>query len=230
MSTLYLIPARAGSKGLPGKNIKLLHGKPLLYYSIDFARIFSADSHICVSTDSDQIIKAAKDYGLDVPFKRPTELASDLAGSREVILHALNYFGNLGRNYKTVILLQPTSPFRNQRHIREMINIFDDSIDMVVSVKESRENPYFSLFEEVSGFLTLSKKSSFLRRQDSPKVYAYNGSVYIINSKSLHNENLNEFDKVKKYIMDDVHSLDIDTNYDWLIAEMIVEKGLWLNP
>jgi N-acylneuraminate cytidylyltransferase len=101
---------------------------------------------------------------------------------------------------------------------------------MVVSVKETHHNPYFSLFEENNdGFLKISKPSHFTRRQDAPKIYAYNGSIYLINGDSLKQTNFSEFKRVRKYIMDEIHSVDIDTSFDWLIAEAILQKSLW-NP
>ncbi|HEY0740062.1 MAG TPA: acylneuraminate cytidylyltransferase family protein [Chryseosolibacter sp.] len=227
MSTLFIIPARGGSKGLPGKNIKELSGKPLLEYSIDIARACTTDDHICLSTDSEEIIKVARDYGLNVPFNRPAELASDTAGTREVILHALDHYKNKGMDYDRLVLLQPTSPFRRKQDILEMQHLFSPALDLVVSVKEADKNPYFSLFEENGeGYLTLSKPSQFTRRQDSPKVYAYNGSVYVINAQSIRNSNFNQFTKIRKYVMDEIRSIDIDTEFDWLIAKTIIENGL----
>ena len=114
MKSLFLITARGGSKGIPHKNIKPLNGKPLIYYAIDVARQFVEDEDICVSTDGDDIIKTVEDYNLKVLFKRPAELASDTAGSDEVILHAVQYYEALGRLYDNIVLLQPTSPFRTK--------------------------------------------------------------------------------------------------------------------
>jgi N-acylneuraminate cytidylyltransferase len=228
MTALYLITARGGSKGLPGKNIKLLRNKPLLEYSLEIARALSDDRHICLSTDDVNIRAVAENSGLSVPFLRPAALASDTAGSREVILHALDFYMEKGVIYDSVILLQPTTPFRSTSHILEMQQSYSPDLDMVVSVKESHHNPYFSLFEENSeGYLNLSKSGNFIRRQDCPKAYAFNGSVYIINAKSLRRQPLNQFTKVKKYVMDEIHSVDIDNQFDWWIAEMILQKSLW---
>jgi CMP-N,N'-diacetyllegionaminic acid synthase len=227
MKILYLITARGGSKGLPGKNIKLLGGKPLLCYSIDMARQLTTDNNICLSTDNDEIANTATAYGLQVPFTRPGQLSSDTAGSREVILHALEHYRQKGITYDLVVLLQPTSPFRSKYDLQQMIAMYEPSLDMVVSVKIPHHNPYFSLFEEnEAGFLELSKVNRAERRQDAPQVYAYNGSVYCINPASLNSKKLNEFRRVKKYIMDDVRSVDIDTQFDWYVAEMILEKSL----
>ncbi|MFA6275887.1 MAG: acylneuraminate cytidylyltransferase family protein, partial [Pedobacter sp.] len=129
MKTLYLIPARGGSKGIPKKNIKLLDGKPLIYYSIDIARKFAADKDICVSSDNDEIIDVVEKYGLAVPFKRPDHLSEDQSGSNEVLQHVITFFKNQGREYDNIMLLQPTSPFRTPKHIREILSCYEDDLD-----------------------------------------------------------------------------------------------------
>lgn len=227
MNVLYVIPARKGSKGLPGKNSKSLHGKPLVQYSIETALSLTSREHICVTTDSEEVIQIAENAGLKIPFIRPPHLASDNAGSREVILHAIEHYRNLGMNYDVVVLLQPTSPFRKKTDIEAMMLLFDDKTDMVVSVKESHDNPYYSMFEESSdGFLHLAKQGNFTRRQDCPSVYSFNGSVYIMRVSSYEKTAASEFQRIKKYVMDELYSVDIDNSYDWLIAEMILEKIL----
>lgn len=137
MKLLYLIPARGGSKGIPHKNIKQLSGKPLIAYSIDVARQLTDDCNICISTDDDEIIQVVTSYGLTVPFKRPDFLATDLAGTYEVILHAIGFYENLGISYDAVVLLQPTSPLRTAQQVMEAIGLYDKSVDAVVSVCES---------------------------------------------------------------------------------------------
>ena len=134
---LFVITARGGSKGLPGKNIKDLCGKPLIAYSIDVARAFVDDEHICVSTDSDEIKMVVENYGLSVPFLRPDYLATDTATSNDVLVHAVNFFKNLDRNYKKLVLLQPTSPLRTIEDVMGAIELYRDDIDMVVSVTKS---------------------------------------------------------------------------------------------
>ena len=223
MEVLYLITARGGSKGVPGKNIKPLSGKPLLWYTIDFARQFTSDDNICLSTDCDQIISSSKMVGLPVPFKRPERLAKDNSSSYEVILHALNFYKSKGKVFDAVVLLQPTSPFRKKEFLEEMFELYNQELDMVVTVKESHDNPYYSLFEEdVYGFLKKSKEGIFTRRQDIPKVYSLNGSIYLINVKSLLNSDFSDFTKIKKYVLNDFFSIDIDSQFDWVLAENLV--------
>jgi N-acylneuraminate cytidylyltransferase len=224
-STLFVIPARGGSKGIPGKNIKILGDKPLILYSVDFARQFAEDDNICVSSDDDTILKVVNDYGLATPFKRPAELATDTAGTYEVLVHALEHYERKGKKFDKLILLQPTSPFRNPEHYIKANELYNDDLDMVVTVSESKANPYFNLFEEdETGMLKKSKPGNYTRRQDCPKVYAYNGSIYIINAQSLQEQKLHEFKKVKKSIMPSEYSVDLDTEDDWMIAEYLLKR------
>ena len=225
---LVIIPARGGSKGIPRKNIKALNGKPLIEYTIDCARAIAPDKNICVSTDDDDIIDVVQAYGLHVPFKRPAELASDTAGTYEVLLHALDFYERQGYHFDMVVLLQNTSPFRTPDHVREALALYDDGLDMVVSVKECAANPYYCVFEEdKEGYLHVSKgEGNITRRQDAPKVYEYNGAIYVINPASLKQMPLNKFSKRRKYVMDELHSIDLDTMIDWQIAEMMLNEKM----
>lgn len=223
MKLLAVIPARGGSKGIPGKNIKPLNGKPLIYYTIEAARAVFEDHQIIVSTDEQAIIDVVEKTGLKVPFKRPAELATDEAGSYEVILHAMDWYEKQIAKVDAVVLLQSTSPFRTGQHIKEALDLFDDACDMVVSVAESKANPYYTLMEEGSnGWLTRSKQSAFTRRQDCPPVYELNGAVYVINRESLQLKPIHEMQKIRKYVMPAHLSIDLDTPMDWAYAELIL--------
>ena len=223
MKPLIVIPARGGSKGVPRKNIKVLGDKPLIQYTIDAAKGVFDDEFICVSTDDFEIKSVVEQLGLKVPFLRPNELASDTAGTYEVLLHAISYYESKGYFPDTLILLQPTSPFRTSAHIKEALKLYHESIDMVVSVKETKANPYYILFEEDSnGYLKKTKEANFTRRQDCPKVWEYNGAIYIINVKALKEKTISQFTKVCKFEMDETSSHDIDTLLDWKIAEIII--------
>ena len=224
MKPLVIIPARGGSKGVPGKNIKLLHGKPLLLYTIEAAAELFPLNQICISTDDPTIKAVAESAGINVPFLRPAHLASDQAGSYEVLLHALEFSEQQGYQPDTVVLLQATSPFRNAQHIREAMLLYSTQHDMLVSVKVSKANPYYNLFEEAdSGFLQKSKPSTYTRRQDCPEVYEINGAIYIIRASVLKEKPLSQMQKLGKYVMDELSSHDIDTPVDWLMAEKIAE-------
>lgn len=223
MRTLVIIPARGGSKGIPRKNIKQFDGKPLIYYTIDCARAICSDEDICVSTDDAEIISVVEKYGLKVPFVRPAELATDTAGTYEVLIHALDYYEKKGIHYDVVVLLQNTSPFRTPQQVKEALGLYRDDVDMVVSVKECAANPYYCVFEEnQEGFLHICKgEGNIFRRQDAPKVYEYNGAIYVMNAKVLKTTHMHKMQKRVKYVMDDLSSFDLDTMWDWKMAEMI---------
>lgn len=224
---LVIIPARGGSKGVPGKNIKPLGGKPLIYYTIEAAREVFPDDQILVTTDSEEIKECVEKTGLKVPFLRPPELATDTARTYEVLLHAIHYAESTRYKPDVVILLQPTSPFRTGRQIQEALSLFDDKCEMVVSVKETKANPYYTLREENSdGWLEKSKKGNFTRRQDCPKVYEVNGAIYVIRVEALKKQPLHQFQKVRKCVMDEMSSHDIDTDVDWLVAEALKNNQL----
>tara|TARA_B100000809_G_scaffold262326_1_gene313063 strand:- start:3307 stop:3999 length:693 start_codon:yes stop_codon:yes gene_type:complete len=223
--TLFIIPARGGSKGVPGKNIKLLNGKPLILHTIDIARKLTNDENICVSTDDLEYIQTIEEYGLKVPFKRPHHLATDTTSSEAVIRHALSHYNETGIYYEKIVLLQPTSPLRDENHINEALTSYTKKLDMLVSVKETSSNPYYVLFEEnKKGYLEKSKTGDFTRRQDCPKVWEYNGAIYVINVNSLQKKSISDFTKIKKYEMDDTSSIDIDTPLDWKIVELILNE------
>ncbi len=228
MKVLVVIPARGGSKGIPHKNIKPLNGKPLVCYSIDVARQFTSDDNICLTTDDDEIIKVVEDYGLKVPFKRPDYLATDTCGSNEVIRHAYKFYEQKGIHYDAILLLQPTSPFRKVEFLKEAVDLYDDNIDMVTSVKLSSCNPYYDGFEEDDeGLLQISKGDGTIeRRQDAPSVWQQNGSIYVINPKSLMEKGLSHFTRNRKYSMSELYSVDIDNPFDWKVAELVIYEKM----
>ncbi len=155
------------------------------------------------------------------------EFAQDHSANHDVLRHAVNFYKEQGKAYSTVIMLQPTSPFRTAKHIKEALALFQPGLDMVVSVKCSDVNPYYTLFEETTdGCLIVSKPSSFVARQECPPVYAFNGAIYIINIKSLMNAPLREFKKIRKYEMDPLVSIDIDTPLDLLWCEFLIFKNM----
>lgn len=226
MKTLYIIPARGGSKGIPGKNIKPLAGKPLIAYSVEVARQLAPDCDICVTTDDLEIIATVENMGLKVPFVRPAELATDHSGTYEVLLHALNHYEEQGISYDRIVLLQPTSPFRTVDDVNNCLKLYTPDIDMVVSVKQASANPYYNAFETgENGFLHISKgEGNYTRRQDAPPVWEYNGAVYVINAQSLRKMPLNKFPRRRMCEMSAEHSIDLDTPTDWLIAESILKS------
>ncbi len=224
---LVIIPARGGSKGIPRKNIKLLGGRPLIAYSIDIA-IQTADAeHIILSTDDEEIAEVARKCGLRVDYMRPAELAADTTPSRDVMLDAMNHAGQKDLRFDSIVLLQPTSPFRTLDDVKGAMNLYSPECDMVVSVVEAACNPYYDCFEADprSGFLHISKgEGMFTRRQDAPRAWQYNGAVYVINPRSLRQMPMGAFRKRVPFPMDRDHSLDLDTPADWFVAEALMAQ------
>ncbi len=231
MKPLYIIPARGGSKGLPDKNIRMLGGKPLIAWSIEAARqaALTLGGTIMLSTDSEKIALEAINAGVNVPWLRPAELATDTASSRAVMLHAMYMADAHGIEYDVVILLQPTSPLRTAQDILTAADIYSTSpgTDMVVSVCVSDDNPYYNLFEtDKAGNLHVCKGNGLLtRRQDAPLVYKYNGAVYVIRPESLRNKELGAFERRMPYVMPADRSIDIDSLRDLERAEEILRQG-----
>ena len=226
MKPLFVIPARGGSKGIPGKNIKPLGGKPLIAYSVEVARQLAPDCDICVSTDDQAIAHVVRQMGLEVPFMRPDYLATDNCGTYEVLLHAVKFFEKLGRRYDTMVLLQPTSPLRTADDVRRCLEAYTSDVDMVVTVVEAASNPYYNCYETDSdGFLHISKgDGSYVRRQDAPKAWEYNGAVYVINIDRLKQMPLSRFPRRRMVEMERSRSIDLDTPLDWLVAEAVVAQ------
>ncbi len=220
---LIVIPARGGSKGLPGKNIKNLCGKPLIAYSIDVARAITTDENICVSSDDKEIIDLVENYGLHVPFVRPAELATDTATTNDVLIHAINFYEKQGRKFNKLLLLQPTSPLRTVEDIKEAISLYNEDIEMVVSVTESHA-PAVLCNDNEEGFVELVFNKKASNRQVLPTYYEFNGAIYIINIHALKEKGLSGFTKRVKYVMDKESSIDIDDIYDFMLIELILNK------
>ncbi len=222
--TLFVITARGGSKGLPGKNIKDLCGKPLIAYSIDIARKFVDDENICVSTDSEGIKEVVEEYGLKVPFMRPDYLATDTATSNDVLVHAVCFYKDLGREYKKICLLQPTSPLRSVDDVKCSLDLFRDDIDMVVSVVKSHA-PAVLCADDENGFVQLVYNKNAEGRQQLKEMYEFNGAVYVINVESLLEKGMKNFSRKVKYVMSKEHSIDIDDIYDFKLVESIMKMS-----
>lgn len=222
---LFVIPARGGSKGIPHKNIKPFAGQPLIAYSLEAARALTDDAHIILSTDDERIAEVAKELGYDTAYRRPAELATDTAGSREVILDAMDNADAMGVEYDKVVLLQPTSPLRTVADIVKAIEAYDATpdCDMAVTVTEAACNPYYDCFEtDADGVLHVSKGDGTLtRRQDAPKAWQYNGAVYVMRPESVRQYALGAMPRRIAVEMPRSRSVDLDTPLDWTIAEMI---------
>ena len=224
MNYLFVIPARAGSKGIPGKNKKLLNGKPLISYSIECALDVTTPDKICVTTDDEDVIKIGLNQEVPAPFKRPAELSTDKASSFDVLKHALDFYEGKGEKIDAVVLLQPTSPLRNSTHLKEALAKYNNDIDMVVSVTKAVSKLIF--VENEFGFLEKEQNAAYYEmRQDAGNKYCFNGAIYIINANSLKNKKVTEYEKIVKYEMDEKSSMDIDTILDWEIVEFLMSKN-----
>jgi len=227
---LCTICARGGSKGVKNKNIRELCGKPLIAYTIEQAKSSNLFEHIVVSTDSDDIAKVAEQYGAEVFFKRSAELASDTVGKLEVIKDAFmrseTYYN---KTFNYLIDLDATSPLRN---VEDIINAFkqfkENNNDNLITVMPSRRNPYFNIVEvDNNGRVTLSKKydKPITRRQDAPKSYDMNASIYIWKRGVLLNENTLFLENTGVYIMPEERSIDIDSELDFKFVEFLMKEN-----
>lgn len=219
---LAIIPARGGSKRLPRKNLLDLCGKPLIAWSIEAALKSKYITKVIVSSDDEEILNIAKEYKADF-IKRPDELASDTATTFDALKHTLE---NVGK-YDYVVLLQPTSPLRSEKHINEAIELLEEkSADAIISVCEMEHSPLWSnILDEnldMSNFLrdeVLNKRS-----QDLPKYYRLNGAIYICKTeKLLENKGFFIKENIFSYIMKKEDSVDIDEEIDFIIAKEIKE-------
>lgn len=221
-----IIPARGGSKRLPGKNIKLLAGKPLLVWSIEAALDSGLFEHVYVSTDCEQIAQIAREAGAEVPFLRPEHLATDVATSNDVITHLVDYVEqHTHENVSVVALLQPTSPLRRSSHIKEAWQTFvEKEVDAVVSVCEL-EHP-FQLCNKLGpdhSMLGFIRDNNNKRTQDLEVYYRLNGAIYLFKRHLV--GNLAKIYSVPScaYIMDKWSSVDIDDEFDFFFASAIAE-------
>lgn len=227
---LCSICARGGSKGVKNKNVKLLHGKPLIAYTIEQAIASKLFDHIVISTDSDQIAEVGKQYGADVFFKRDSKLSSDTAGKLDVIKDALlKSEKHYGKKYKYHIDLDATSPLRNIGDIVESFKQFlKNKNDNLITAMPSRRSPYFNLVELDSlGKVALSKQTEItvVRRQDAPKTFDMNASIYIWTRNRLLNSNTLFSERTGLYIMPEERSIDIDTELDFKFVEFLMRNN-----
>lgn len=230
---LGIIPARGGSKGVPKKNVRLLGGKPLIAHTIE-AALESKIDRVVVSTDSQEIAEIASSFGAEVPFIRPSELATDTASSLSVLLHALHYMETVEQYpVKTVVFMQPTSPFRQSYYIDRGLEILSETgVDSVLGIVEVTEHPYFQYYlDNHQGLHELVEvENKPQRRQDLPIYYASNASLYITRRRYFHGvkDRSPVFDPLSMagLIMEKHHSVDIDTELDFLFAEVILKSGL----
>lgn len=220
-----VIPARGGSKGLPGKNIKKLLGKPLIAYSIEQARGSKYIDKVIVSTDSKRIAGLARRLGAQVPFLRPSRLAGDKSSTIDVLLHAIEWLEKREKfTFDILVLLHVTSPLRSVEDIDRSIELlFKKNTGNVFSVTEAHKNPYFNMVEfNKSGKVSLIKKGSYTNRQGAPKAFDINCSIYVWWKDVLKISKSLFSGMTRIYLMPKERSFDIDDYIDFKIVEMLL--------
>ncbi len=225
---LCVIPARGGSTGLPGKNIKQLMGKPLIAYTIEQAKKSKYIDRVIISTEDEHIAEISKDYNAEVPFKRPVELARDESGMIDVLLHAIKWMEDeVAYKFNILVLLHVTTPLRNTEDIDNCIELLvGENADNVFSVTEAYRNPYFNMVEVGSdNKVRLVKGGSFLTRQSAPEVFDMNSSIYVWWKDTLTEKKGIFLDKTRTYVMPRERSVDIDEPLDFRIARMLLRDG-----
>ncbi len=227
MRNIAIIPARSGSKGLPHKNIKKMCEKPLMAYSIEAALKSGKFDEVMVSTDSSEYARIAIEYGANVPFLRSEKMAGDTASSWDTVKEVLDNYKKMGKEFDNVCLLQPTSPLRDYEDIIGAFEVFEKEARVAtVSVCEMEHSPKWSnvLGEDrsLNGFI---EKNGANQRQKLDKYYRLNGAIYIVNVEELYKDDFLYRDGSVAYVMSNEHSVDIDGELDFIIAEAIMKKA-----
>jgi len=223
------ICARGGSKGVKNKNIRPLLGKPLIAHSILQAKASGLFEYVAVSSDSVDILNVAKEWGADYCIKRADDLASDHAAKHPAIQHCFKEVERLtALTFDTLVDLDVTSPLRSYEDIVNAVNLLEEhQINNVITGSPARRSPYFNLVElNDSGFVVLSKKleKSIVRRQDSPKCYDANASIYVWTRSGILNSNTVLNDDTMLSVMPESRSIDIDSELDFEFVQFLMQK------
>ncbi len=228
MRIIGVVPARGGSKGLPGKHVRLLAGRPLVAWTFDAARASRTLDRVILSTDDDAIAQVAREHGIDVPFMRPASLATDEASMLDVLLHAVSELTAAGDAPDAVVLLQPTSPLRTASHIDEAVRLLETSgADAVVSVVPvpHRFNPVSVMRLDGDRLVPAVDGPAVTRRQDKPLVYARNGpAVVAVRTRVLVDERSLYGRDTRALPMSEPDSVDVDTEWDLAVAELALAR------
>lgn len=230
MNTLCIIGARGGSKGVPGKNIRPIHGKPMIAWSIEQALTCPEISRLIVSTDHPEIARVAREWGAEVPFMRPPQLASDTASKWPVWRHALDFVERqLNWHVDLVVDLDCTNPLREVSDIQGAIaQIHRDQADGVLTICDAWKNPYFNMLEVQDGRLQLSKQPPHpvVCRQDAPQVFVQVASIYVFRPDYLRRANSLFEGRCTGYLVPPERSIDVDTEYDFKLVEFLMKERL----
>jgi len=223
---LAIIPARSGSKGIEGKNIKLLNGKPLIYYSIIAAKQSRNIDRVIVSTDSEEIANIAIDYGAEVPFLRPIEISGDDSPILDNYNFMISCLEKKGEKYNSFAALQPTSPLRNAEDIDNAIELFlRTKADSVISFVEESHSVEWNRVINQNGTFRDIGFSAIKNRQKYKKTFRFNGAVYVLKTSLIRNNKIYS-NNSQAYIMPFERSIDIDNLHDFQYAEFLLNKSL----
>jgi len=233
MNVLGIIPARAGSKRVPDKNIRLLNGKPLIQYTIEAAHQSQLLDHLLVSTDSQKYAELCKSLGANVPFLRPDDLAQSSTGDLPVLLHAIDWYEeNHSKIVEHVVLLRPTSPFKTGEMIDESIELIrKNSTDCIRSMTLANgvHHPYWMYRKSEKGhiepFDPENTTDKFYQSQLLPPVYRLNGVVDVYNVEAIRENNTLTFSNMGMIELSEIQSLDIDTEFDFKVCEAIMMEN-----
>ena len=225
MNIFAFIFARGGSKGVPGKNIRNLDGKPLLAHSILMAQSISEVSRIFVSTDDQDIADIGIKYGAEI-INRPTELAQDDSPEWLAWLHAIEWLENQEEYFDCFLSLPTTSPLRNKSDVIKCLNLLDKQTDIVVTMTDTSRSPYFNMVYEESGSIKLlsDSKKNYSRRQDVPKAYDMTTVAYVSRPEFIKNNNKIFDGRVKAVLIPKERAIDIDDEIDFKIAEILMQE------
>jgi len=227
-AVIAVIPARGGSKGLPNKNILDLEGKPIIAYTIEAALKSRYVDRVIVSTDSPEIAGVARQFGAEVPFMRPAELATDTAHTPPVIEHAVSFLEAEGFSPDFVLTLQPTSPLRKAGHIDQCVELMAKGYHSAVTVKPSEYPPYWMVTMEGNKavpFVNDGTDYTLLERQELRKTYQINGAVYVTKRNILKQKGvIIDFKNCGVCEMEHKESLDIDTAEDWERIRLVLKR------
>src|SRR6218665_2436998 len=213
-NTIALVPARAGSKGVPQKNSKAFAGgKSLVERAIETALTFFPKDQVVLSTDDQELLVQGNAYGVKLINREP-HLASDTAGMLDAIDKQEN-------SPEYLLLLQPTSPFRTAKHIEDAFELFEAGDHAVVTVNEPAGHPFYTLFQEENGYISKFQKNQVVRRQDLPPMYDVNGLLYLFRVAELRKNSWVECEKIRPLIVPKWQAIDIDNEEDWWLAETL---------
>ena len=228
MKTLGLITARKGSKGIPGKNIKMINNKPLISWTIEQALDSQVLDDIVISTDSEEIIEIGKTYGIKPCFTRPESLSQDSSSHIDVVLHSLSWLEKNKYLPQYVMLLQPTSPLRTAQDIKNCINIAKDSdLDSIVSISKTPVHPFQMKKISTDGMIYdyEKKPNKYIPRQDHPNVFFTNGAIYLTKAEIILKQKTFFPKNTIGYEMPYKRSIDIDDEFDFFICDKILKEN-----